>query len=107
MTDSPDTSLSLEAATDRLKTALSHLDARLSPILTRLQTAETQLSEASGFDEDRARLARNLDEVTARAEAAESRLRAREDEFAALSRDTRHELDQTIATLRDTLDEAG
>ena len=105
MNNTSQNSVSLSEASEKLAQALTHLDSALDPVLTRLQHAESRVSETEGFDEDRARLARELDQATARAQAAESRLSAREDEFAALSRETRSELDQTITTLRDALDE--
>ena len=94
---------SLKGAIDRLDSALATLDGALDPILARLSRAETQVSQSESFGEDRARMAAELDDAKADAQALQSQLTAREAEFAALSRDTRTELDDTIATLRDVL----
>ena len=96
-------SVSMKGAADRLAAALGHLEGALDPILARLSRAETRLTEAEGFSEDRARMASELDEAKADADAMRARLSAREEEFAALSNETRQELDATIATLRDVL----
>ena len=103
MSEPSRTPTTLKGAADRLNAALKGLDRALDPVLTRLSRAETKLTETQGFGEDRARLASELDEATARTRELESRLSAREEEFAALSRDTRAELDDTIGVLRDVL----
>ena len=96
-------STSVKGAADRLAAALGTLESALDPVLARLSRAETRLSETEGFGEDRARMAEELDAAKADAEGLQARLKAREDEFAALSSETRQELDATIATLRDVL----
>ena len=96
-------SVSVKGAADRLASALGALEGALDPVLARLARAESALAETQGFGEDRAALASELDAAKADTQELESRLKVREEEFAALSSETRQELDATIATLRDVL----
>lgn len=79
-----------------LQSAIASLETSLDPMVGKLAHLETKAREAEGLSEDRVRLAGQLDE------ALEAR-RLREVEFAALSKQTRAELDMTIAALQQAL----
>lgn len=97
MNDSADMKhVTLKDAALALQTAVAALEKSLDPMLGKLASLETKAREAEGFSEDRARLAAELDD------ALEAR-RVREAEFDALSKQTRAELDMTIAALQQAL----
>lgn len=86
----------LSDAADALQKALAALEHAFDPMLARHAELSTKAREAEGFSEDRTRLAGQLDE------ALEAR-KVREQEFEALSQQTRAELDATIQTLQQVL----
>ncbi|WP_189495359.1 DUF4164 family protein [Algimonas arctica] len=86
----------LKDAALALQTAVAALEKSLDPMLGKLAQLETKAREAEGFSEDRVRMAAELDE------ALEAR-RRREAEFDTLSKQTRAELDMTIAALQQAL----
>ncbi|WP_298914840.1 hypothetical protein [uncultured Algimonas sp.] len=96
MTDSANKKAGLDQAARALADALGALETALDPVLAKLARQDTQLREADGFGDDRAKLAAQLDE------ALETR-RQREEEFQALSKQTREELDLTIQVLQQAL----
>lgn len=97
MNDSADmTQTDLADATKALNTALGKLEASLDPVVSQFEKLTSQAKEAELLSEDRVKLAAQLDE------ALEAR-RVREAEFEALSRQTREELDATIAALQHAL----
>lgn len=97
MNDSADMKqATLKDAALALQTAVAALEKSLDPMLGKLARLETTAREAEGFSEDRVRLAAELDE------ALEAR-RVREAEFETLSKQTRAELDLTIAALQQAL----
>lgn len=97
MNDSADMKqATLKEAALALQTALAALETSLDPMMRKLAQLETKAREAEGFSEDRVRLAAELDD------ALDAR-RLREAEFDALSKQTRAELDMTIAALQQAL----
>jgi uncharacterized protein YdeI (YjbR/CyaY-like superfamily) len=97
MNDSADMKqATLKDAALALQTAVAALEKSLDPMLGKLARLETKAREAEGFSEDRVRLAAELDD------ALEAR-RVREAEFETLSKQTRAELDMTIAALQQAL----
>lgn len=101
MDDSADmTATDLAGAAKALKEALGKLETSMDPMLSRFTSLSGQAQEAALLSEDRVKLAAQLDE------ALEAR-QAREAEFEALSRQTRQELDATIATLQQALSSQG
>ena len=97
MNDSADMKqTSLKDAALALQTAIAALEQSLDPMLGKLARLETKARESESFSEDRVRLAAQLDE------ALEAR-RLREAEFETLSKQTRRELDMTIAALQQAL----
>lgn len=87
---------SLKDAALALQSAVIALEKSLDPMLGKMAQLKTKASEADVFSEDRVKLAAQLDE------ALEAR-RLREAEFEALSKQTRAELDMTIAALQQAL----
>jgi hypothetical protein len=97
MNDSADMKqTSLKDAALALQSAVIALEKSLDPMLGKMSQLKTKASEADVFSEDRVKLAAQLDE------ALEAR-RLRESEFEALSKQTRAELDMTIAALQHAL----
>lgn len=97
MNDSADMKqTSLKDAALALQSAVMALEKSLDPMLGKLASLETKAREADVFSEDRVKLAAQLDE------ALEAR-RLREAEFETLSKQTREELDMTIAALQQVL----
>lgn len=97
MNDSADMKqTSLKDAALALQSAVMALEKSLDPMLGKLASLETKAREAEVFSEDRVKLAAQLDE------ALEAR-RLREAEFETLSKQTREELDMTIAALQQVL----
>lgn len=86
----------LKEAAHALQSAVASLETALDPLVSRFAQLETKAREADAFSEDRVRLAGQLDE------ALEAR-RRREAEFETLSKQTREELDMTIAALQQAL----
>jgi len=95
MTDNID----IKVAADRLQRALMSLEAALDPMVTKLTSLEKAAQESGDFAKDRAELARQLDESTAR----EKEFEAREAEFSDLAADTTQELDRVIRQVREVL----
>ena len=82
-------------ASERLQSVLSQLVKSLNPLLDRVSQLEAAVSEGQQFNEDRARLARELDE----AKSSLSSLESRESSVKQLASETREALDQTIADI--------
>lgn len=98
MNDSAD----IELASQRLNSALSALIKNLEPILDRVSRLEAAVNEGQQFNEDRARLARELDDTKANL----SLVTAREANMSQLAAKTREELDQTIREIQDMIKDA-
>lgn len=109
--DSPQNSqLSVADAANRLQDALKSLEGALTPMANRLAKLEKASIDSEAFTEDRARLARELDESKARQQELEvgnQRLIARENEFKALADETMQELDAVISQVRHALSDDG
>jgi len=95
MNDSAD----IELASERLQAALSGLVNSLNPLLERISRLEAAVNEGQQFNEDRARLARELDE----AQANLSMAAARDVSLSELASKTRQELDHTIRDIQDMI----
>ena len=79
----------IESATRRLQSALEALDGAVGRRLDRDHGQAALASQVHAFDSDRARLAAELDDATARARALE-----------ATNREVAQRLDEAIATIR-------
>jgi L-lactate utilization protein LutB len=79
----------IDSATRRLQSALEALDGAVGRRLERDQGQAALASQVHAFDADRARLAAELDDATARARTLES-----------ANREVAQRLDETIATIR-------
>ena len=79
----------IESATRRLQSALEALDGAVGRRLERDQGQAALASQVHAFDVDRARLADELDDATARARALET-----------TNREVAQRLDEAIATIR-------
>lgn len=99
MNDSAD----IELASERLRTALSGLVKSLEPILDRVSRLEAAVEEGRKFNEDRARLAQELD--TSQANLAI--ISAREAKISALAHKTRTELDNAIEDIQALIGDTG
>lgn len=99
MNDSAD----IEHATERLQSALSNLVKNLEPILDRVTRLEAAVNEGQQFNEDRARLARELDASQANLAV----VTARQNNISQLASKTREELDRAIVDIQDILQSAG
>jgi len=91
-----DDSADIELASERLRAALSGLVKTLEPILDRVARLEAAVEEGRKFNEDRARLAQELD--TSQANLAI--VSAREAKISALASKTRSELDNAIEDIQ-------
>ena len=91
MNDSAD----IKEASQRLKTALSNLVKTINPLVDRIDRLEQAVKEGQQFNEDRARLARELDESQANLAVVS----ARESSISQLATETRAELDQAISDI--------
>lgn len=101
MDDSADMSKTdLAGAAEALSHSLRQLESSLDPMLASVKSLTGQAREAEALSEDRVKLAAKLDE------ALEAR-KVREAEFETLSRQTREELDATIAALQQALSSQG
>lgn len=96
MNDSADINL----ASERLRQALSGLVKNLDPILDRVARLEAAVEEGRKFNEDRARLAQELD--TSQANFAI--VTAREAKISQLARKTRAELDSAIQDIHSLIE---
>ncbi|MEP6343405.1 MAG: hypothetical protein ABJ275_08830 [Maricaulaceae bacterium] len=88
MNDSAD----IKQASQRLQVALSNLVKTINPLVDRIDRLEAAVNEGRQFNEDRARLARELDESQANLAVVS----AREASISNLAKETRTELDQAI-----------
>jgi len=79
----------IESATRRLQSALEALDGAVGRRLDRDQGQAALATQVHAFDVDRARLAAELDDATARARTLES-----------ANREVAQRLDEAIATIR-------
>lgn len=93
----------MKSAQQALQTALKSLEGSLSPILSRLNTLETEAKEAGDFSEDRAKLAAELDAAKTDTLKKEAHFQQREAEFMSLASETTEELDRVIAQVRGAL----
>ncbi len=99
MNDSAD----IEIAANRLGEAISNLESALHPVLSDLSRFEKQISESNELQEDRAALARELDEAKAR----ENALREKQDELSRMADDAIQELDDVIQQVQTALGTKG
>ncbi len=100
MTDSAD----IKSAKQALTKAVDSLEAGLSDIMTRMQALEASANDTETFREDRTKLAGQLDEMAAEAEAAKTQLASREAEFIKLTQDSEAELDRVMGAVRGALE---
>lgn len=100
MNDSAD----INSAKQALENSLDSLEGGLNNLLTRMSALESSANDSDAFREDRAKLAGQLDEMAAEAEAAKNRLVSREAEFAKLTREGEAELDRVMTVVRGALE---
>ncbi|MBL4870160.1 MAG: DUF4164 family protein [Robiginitomaculum sp.] len=93
-------SSSREAA-DRLVRALSSLEQSLEPMIARMSELEKGSEDSKTFEQDRARLASDLDDAQAR----EKNYKDREAEMSALAHETTAEMDSVISQVLHILGE--
>ena len=95
--------ITIKEAADRLQNALGTLESRLSPMVTKLAEVERELASTRNADQDRARLANELDELKAKYEE----LLRREQDFSRLANETTKELDSVISQVMAVLSQGG
>lgn len=100
MNDSAD----IKSAKQALDVAIDSLETSLGQILSRMKTLEASANDSDAFREDRAKLAGQLDEMAAEAEAAKQRLTSREAEFTKITQDSEAELDRVMQVVRGALE---
>ncbi len=100
MNDSAD----IQSAKAALDNSIESLESGVSKLLSRMKTLEAGANDSEAFREDRAKLAGQLDEMAAQAEAATQRLKAREADFEKLTRDSEAELDRVMNVVRGALE---
>jgi len=83
----------VKEAANRLQRAIKTLETSLTPIVAKVTELESKAEASKSFESDRARLAAELDEATAR----EAEFKEREKEFSALANETTQELDAVIS----------
>ncbi|MCF6221465.1 MAG: DUF4164 domain-containing protein [Robiginitomaculum sp.] len=93
----------VKQAADRLQRALKSLENSLTPIVARVSELEQKNADAKNSDTDRARLARELDEL----KSDHDSLKSREAEFSKLAGETTQELDAVISEVMRVLGEGG
>ena len=99
MTDSAD----IKSAKDALEAAVDSLEAGLGQLMSKMRSLEASANDSEVFREDRAKLAGQLDEMAAEAEAAKHRLASREAEFAQITQESEAELDRVMGVVRGAL----
>lgn len=97
-------SADIKSAKLALDQAVDSLEASLGDILSRMQTLEASANDSETFREDRVKLAGQLDEMAAEAEAAKNRLTSREAEFTKMTQDGEAELDRVMNAVRGALE---
>jgi len=102
MNDSAD----IKSAMDALDNSVDSLEAGIGQLLTRMRALETDANDSEAFREDRAKLAGQLDEMAAQAEAAQNQLASREAEFAKLTQESEAELERVMTIVRGALDQS-
>lgn len=100
MTDSVD----IKSAKIALSNAVDSLETGLSNLMKRMRSLEASASDSESFREDRTKLAGQLDEMAAVAEAAKTRLASREAEFIKITQDSEAELDRVMGAVRGALE---
>lgn len=100
MNDSAD----IKSAKAALDNSVDSLEAGVAQLLSRMKTLEAGVNDSEAFREDRAKLAGQLDEMAAQAEAARSQLAAREAEFTKLTQESEAELDRVMSFVRGALE---
>ena len=100
MNDSAD----IDSAKAALEASVESLEAGVKDLLSRMIQLEIGANDSEAFREDRAKLAGQLDEMAARAEAATAQLNAREAEFTKLTQDSEAELDRVMTVVRGALE---
>lgn len=100
MNDSAD----IKSAKDALDNSIDSLEAGVNELLSRMRVLEAGAQDSDAFREDRVKLAGQLDEMAAEAEAAKNRLAAREAEFTALTQESEAELERVMNVVRGALE---
>jgi hypothetical protein len=100
MNDSAD----IKSAKAALDNSVDLLEGSVTQLLSRMKTLEAGANDSEAFREDRAKLAGQLDEMAARAEAAQNQLASREAEFTKLTQDSEAELDRVMNVVRGALE---
>lgn len=93
----------VKRAAEKLQSALTSLEAALSPLVEHVQALGDADQRAQSSEADRADLARQLDESKAR----EAQFAKREKEFQSLAKETTAELDGVISQVLKALGEQG
>ncbi len=100
MNDSAD----IDSAKAALDDSVDSLEAGVTQLLSRMKTLEDGANDSETFREDRAKLAGQLDEMAAQAEAAQNALAQREADFTKLTQDSEAELDRVMTVVRGALE---
>ena len=100
MNDSAD----IQSANAALDHSVDSLEASVTQLLSRMKTLEAGANDSEAFREDRAKLAGQLDEMAAQAEAVTGQLKSREAEFTKLTQDSEAELDRVMTMVRGALE---
>ena len=98
--------LSVAQAAIRLQEALKSLEGALTPMASRLRQLETVSEDSTLLQEDRARLARELDEAKSAStvsDAQRAEWAQKEQEFSELAGETMAELDAVIRQVQHAL----
>ena len=100
MNDSAD----IKSATASLTESVDSMETGIAQLLSRMETLEAGAKDSDAFREDRVKLAGQLDEMAAQAEAAKTQLAAREAEFSKLTQDSEAELERVMTMVRGALE---
>jgi len=99
MNDSAD----IEMAKAALENSVESLEAGVTQLLSRMKTLEASANDSEAFREDRVKLAGQLDDMAAKAEAAQNKLAQREADFTKLTQESEAELDRVMNVVRGAL----
>lgn len=105
----PDDGMASRQAADRLSRAVQSLENALGPMVSRVKSLEEAASSRGNFEQDRARLAAQLDQAkadaTQRITAAENNLAQQKQTMSSLAQETTKELDSVIGEVLSALGE--
>lgn len=100
MTDSAD----IKFAKQSLEQAVDSLETGLGQLMSRMKALEASANDSEAFRADRVKLAGQLDEMAAEADAANQKLLVREAEFTKITQESEAELERIMGVVRGALE---